>query len=194
MTSTPPPGRPRDESVDRRVIDATMSLLADEGPSSLTIESIALRAGVSKSSIYRRWSSKDEIIVAAIGTIAAQVTVAATGNLRADLVRALDGLRSLVSDSRAGELLPWLAAEMAKRSEIGLLYFRTVVGPRRAAIGQLVESARSRGEVRTDIDTDTVVDLLTGPVIIRKMTGRLDAAPDDWSTTIVDELLRGLTP
>lgn len=191
MTNRKNPGRPRDDSVDKRVIEATLSLLAEDGLAALSMESIASTAGVSKSSLYRRWDSKEELIVDAVATIAQAVEVSDTGDLRHDLIAAIDGLRALVSDSRAGEVFPWLVSEIASRTDIGILYFTTVVQPRRLAIAELLASARERGEIRTDLDIDTAVDLLTGPIIIRRMAGNIDAAPADWTAIVVDSLLTG---
>jgi AcrR family transcriptional regulator len=185
------PGRPRDDSVDKRVVEATLSLLAEEGLAALSVESIAATAGVSKTSIYRRWDSKEEIIVDAVATVAQAVEVSDTGDLRHDLVTAINGLRGLVSDTRAGEVFPWLVSEIASRSEIGILYFTTVVRPRRLAIANLLASAQERGAIRGSLDIDTAVDVLTGPVILRRLAGNIDSAPADWAEIVVDSLLSG---
>jgi AcrR family transcriptional regulator len=184
-------GRPRDESVDTRVVAATLELLAEEGLSALSVESIATTAGVSKSSVYRRWNSKEEIIIDAIATVAQAVNVSDTGDIRHDLVTAIDGLRGLVSDTRAGEVFPWLVSEIASRSDIGVLYFTTVVHPRRRAIVDLLAAARERGDIRSSLDVEIAVDILTGPVILRRMAGNMDSAPDDWVEIVVDSLLTG---
>jgi AcrR family transcriptional regulator len=191
MSSKRLPGRPRDESVDARVVAAALSLVADEGLAALTMESIASTAGVSKSTIYRRWNTKEEIVVDAVATIAHAVEVSDTGDLRHDLLSAVDGLRALVSDTRAGEVFPWLVSEIASRSDIGILYFTTVVHPRRRAIASVIETARDRGEIRADLDIETAVDLLTGPIILRRMAGNIESSPSDWTTTVVDSLLNG---
>ncbi len=185
------PGRPRDETVDERVVSATLELLSEVGLGALTIESIASRAGVSKSSIYRRWDSKEEIIIDAVAAIAHGFEILDTGDLRRDLVHALDALRTLVSDTRAGEVFPWLVSEIARGSDIGLLYGSTVVQPRRQAIMDLIVRARNRGEVRRDLDAETAVDVLTGPILLRRMSGRIAETPADWPETIVDTLLTG---
>jgi AcrR family transcriptional regulator len=191
MSSKRLPGRPRDESVDARVVAAALSLVADEGLAALTMESIASTAGVSKSTIYRRWNTKEEIVVDAVATIAHAVEVSDTGDLRHDLLSAVDGLRALVSDTRAGEVFPWLVSEIASRSDIGILYFTTVVHPRRRAIASVIETARDRGEIRADLDIETAVDLLTGPIILRRMAGNIESSPSDWTSTVVDSLLNG---
>lgn len=191
MTQRTSPGRPRDDSVDERVVEATLAILAEEGLGALSIESIASHAGVSKSSIYRRWDSKEEIIIDAIAAIAHSVEITDTGDLRRDLAHALDTLRTLVTDTRAGEVFPWLVSEIASRSDIGVLYFSTVVQPRRQAIMKLIADAKVRGEIRSDLDVETAVDILTGPIILRRMAGRIDETPDDWSFVVVDSLLAG---
>ena len=60
------PGRPRDPEADRAILEATIEILGEEGYEGLSIEGVAARAGVGKTTIYRRWTSKAELVVAAI--------------------------------------------------------------------------------------------------------------------------------
>ena len=191
MSPTRSPGRPRDQSVDDRVLDAVIEMVAAEGVPSLTIEGIAAYGGVSKTAIYRRWSSTDDILVDAVARIAETVAVPDTGHLRDDLVEGVNGLRRLVSDTRAGAIFPWLMSEIANRSDVGARYFGTVVQPRRLALMQVIRAAQERGEILPDLDMETAVDMVTGPVILRRMTGRIDTTDDEWVASLVDALLTG---
>jgi AcrR family transcriptional regulator len=166
-------------------------MVAAEGVSSLSIEGIATNAGVSKTAIYRRWSSTDEIVVDAVARIAETVEVPDTGHLRDDLVEGVSGLRRLVSDTRAGAIFPWLVSEIANRSDVGARYFSTVVQPRRLALMQVIRGAQDRGEIDSELDIETAVDMVTGPVILRRMTGRIDTTDDTWVASLVDALLEG---
>jgi AcrR family transcriptional regulator len=184
-------GRPRDTSVDRKVIDATLEILNSDGLGGLSIEGIASRAGVGKTTIYRRWDSKEELLVDAIATMVHEVEVPDSGDIRGDLITAISGMHRFVSDTRAGEVFPWLVGEIASGSELGLRYAASVIGPRRVMMAQLITHAIERGDLSNDLDVDLAIDMLTGPVIIRRMMGRLEESADGWASSLVDTLLGG---
>jgi AcrR family transcriptional regulator len=184
-------GRPRDDSVDVRVVDSTLEILNSDGFGGLSIEGIASRAGVSKATIYRRWDSKEELLVDAMATLVHEVEVPDSGDIRADLITAVEGMHRFVCDTRAGEVFPWLVGEIATQSSIGKRYAMSVIGPRRSMIGSLISHAVERGELRPDLDVGLAVDMVTGPVIIRRLIGQDDETKDTWATDLVDFLLRG---
>ena len=83
------PGRPRSAQAHKAIIDATLELLAEEGFQGLSIEAVAAKAGVGKTTIYRRWSSKDELVMDAIREVQIDLPVIDTGNFRNDLTTLL---------------------------------------------------------------------------------------------------------
>ncbi len=168
-----------------------MGILNSDGLGGLSIEGIAARAGVSKATIYRRWDSKDDLLVDAIATLVHEVDVPDSGDIRGDLITAISGMHRFVSDTRAGEVFPWLVGEIASGSEIGLRYAGSVIGPRRVMMAQLITHAIERGDLSSDLDVDMAVDMLTGPVIIRRMMGRLEESAGGWASDLVDKLLGG---
>ena len=74
--SSRPPGRPRDPEVDRSILKATIELLADDGFGGLSIEAVAARAGVGKTTVYRRWPSKTPLVVDALCHVKTPTSVA----------------------------------------------------------------------------------------------------------------------
>lgn len=188
MTGVRGPGRPRDQAVDQKVIEAAFDLLNDNGFAGLSIEAIAARAGVSKAAIYRRWDSKDEFLVDAMASVIETVEIGETGDIRNDLVEALRNMQSFICDTRAGEIFPWLVGEIAARSEVGLRY-GAVISRRRELLFGLVERAVQRGDLRADLDVQTALDMLSGAMILRKITGL--GFPDDGPENLVDTLLEG---
>lgn len=183
------PGRPRDRSVDARVIDHTLKLLNEVGLASVSIDAVAAAAGVSKASIYRRWDSKEELLVDTVAAVVEVVEVPDTGNIRSDLIASVKGMQSFLGDSRAGEVFPWLVGEIAAKTPIGLRYASHVIRPRREMLADLVRHGVERGDLRADLDIETAVDLITGPIIMRKLTGRLGIESDQWAETLVDTIL-----
>src|SRR5260370_35342567 len=84
------PGRPRSAQAHKAILDATLELLAEEGFQGLSIEEVAARAGAGKTTIYRRWSSKEELVMEAIRQVQIEVPVMDTGNFRNDLAALLE--------------------------------------------------------------------------------------------------------
>jgi AcrR family transcriptional regulator len=191
MTVEPKGGRPRDRTVDSRTIAATLELLLKQGLGGVSIESVASQSGVSKASIYRRWKSKEDLIVDAVGSLVVDADINESGDIRTDLVSALDNMRTFVCDTRAGEVFPWLVGEMAAGSEIGARYMSTVITPKRTFLGSIIDKAIEQGELRPDLDPEIAIDMLIGPLLLRRMAGHLESTPDSWPTTIVDTLLAG---
>jgi AcrR family transcriptional regulator len=186
-----PVGRPRDQTVEGKVVASTFDLLNEEGLGGLSVEGIAARAGVSKATIYRRWDSKEELLVDAFACVAEEVTIPDSDDIREDLVAAVRAIRGFVCDSRAGEVFPWLVGEIASGSEVGRRYEATVIRPRREMLAGLIERAVQRGQLRSDLDVDLAVDMVNGAVIIRRMLGRLEQAPQSWPEVLVDTLMAG---
>jgi len=184
-------GRPRDPSVDARAIEAALDAINEEGMAGLSIDGIAARAGVSKATIYRRWNSKDELVVDAIASLSGAVGAMTTGDVRADLVAVVSDLRRFFCDTRAGEVFPWLAGEIASQSALGLRYAAAVIVPKRALVAGIISDGMERGDLCSDIDVMTVVDLIIGPVIARRLMGSLASSPETWPDDLIDSLLTG---
>jgi AcrR family transcriptional regulator len=168
-----------------------ISLLHEVGLSGLTMDAVASRAGVSKASIYRRWASKDELLVDVIANLASENPVPDTGHLRDDLIELLHRMEAFLSDIEAGQIFPRMAGEVHAASELGRRYAEQVILPRRAVLAGMLSAARARGELRDDLDIDVAVDMLTGPVILRMLLGRLAPSNAEWAPTLVDGLLQG---
>jgi len=184
-------GRPRDPSVDDRVIESTLDAINEGGLAGLTIDRIAARAGVGKTTIYRRWNTKDDLVVDAIASLSVGVGSASTGDVRTDLVAVVTDLRRFFSDSRAGEVLPWLAGEIAHRSDVGERYSAAVMVPKRVLVASIISDGIDRGDLRRDIDVPTAVDLIIGPVLARRFIGSLADSPESWPQDLIDSLLTG---
>jgi AcrR family transcriptional regulator len=185
------PGRPRDDSIDAAVIKALFDLIEEVGLAATTIDAVAERAAVSKAAIYRRWDSKEQLIVAAVAGLVASVDMQVTGDLRHDLVGTLHAMLGLMTTAPAGAIFPWVMGEVAAGSELGRSYAEAVIVPRRQAIGAALAAAQRSGELRPDLDVDLAVDMLTGPVIMLKLMGDYHRHDPGWGERLVDTLLEG---
>jgi AcrR family transcriptional regulator len=187
-----PPGRPRSARADRAILDAALAAFIEHGFDGMSIEGVAERAGVGKTTIYRRWASKEELVAAAVGTLVREVAVPDTGSVRDDVLVLVRQLVRLFRSGEAGGALPRMVGEVASGSALGRAYVEQVILPRRRMAAEAVRRGIARGELREDLDVELAIDQLLGPLIVR----RLFAGPSSLSLNlperIVDAALRGM--
>jgi AcrR family transcriptional regulator len=186
-------GRPRDPSRDTVLVEATLALLAEDGYGALTMEAVAARAGVGKATLYRRWSSKEQLVVDALTSLSeAREQLSATG-VRDQLVALLEAVRRK-RGSLAGKIFPRLIGEAAGFPELMDLYRAQVHEPRRQRLRDVLRTGVEQGLVRPDVDLDHAVDLLVGPMVYRNLI-RSDPPPGpELARDVVDDVLRALAP
>jgi AcrR family transcriptional regulator len=185
------PGRPRDESVSESITEAVLGLLAELGIRGMSMDAVATRAGVSKASIYRRWDSKEDLVIDVIGGLVIAADATSTGEIRSDLLQVLGRFGAFISELKAGSIFARLAGEVQAGSELGKHYAEAVILPRRAVIAGLITAAKERGELRQDLDVELAVDMLVGPVIIRNLMAAIRTGDDVADEKLVDALLDG---
>ncbi|MBA3947174.1 MAG: TetR/AcrR family transcriptional regulator, partial [Herpetosiphonaceae bacterium] len=140
-------GRPRSASSQQAILDATLLLVAEEGIQGTHIEAIATRAGVGKTTIYRRWPSKEAVILDALSELHGQIKLIDTGNLRTDLLTFLHELLHLMETHPLHERLIFrLLGELKVHPEFAQVLYERVYAPRLGFMTQFVERAEARGE------------------------------------------------
>ncbi|MDT2005621.1 TetR/AcrR family transcriptional regulator [Rhodococcus opacus] len=161
----------------RAVLHATRELLAENGFGNLTVEGVAARSGVAKTTIYRRYRSKNDLALAVlldmVGEVSTQPYAADTWS---ELVTLVDRTVELMCTSLMGLVMKGLVSEVAADPELARVYRDQVVSHRLADVSALVERGISRGELRADLDPEMVTDLLLGPIYYRFF---LSGAPMD---------------
>ena len=185
------PGRPRDDTIDEGIVAALFELVEEVGLDGVTIDAIAERAGVGKATIYRRWASKEELIVDAVAGLVGGLEFPEGDDIREVLHHAFGRLRSYMSKTTAGVILPWMMAEVARASDIGRRYAETVIIPGRQALANHISNAIATGELRKDLDLDLAVDMLLGPLIVSKLLGPYRTPREGWADEFIDALLEG---
>jgi AcrR family transcriptional regulator len=188
----PRSGRPRSAMVHEAILQAAVALFIEQGFEGMSVEAVAASAGVGKATIYRRWLSKEDLVIDAVARIFAEPVTPNTGSVRDDLVASGRELQVLMSASPTGEVFPRVAAELARRSPLGRLYGKRVIGPRRAIFGDALRRGIERGELPASTDIELAVDQLVGMLLLRRLTGRLQQAESDLAERAVDMLLFGL--
>ena len=185
------PGRPRDAGASREILKATIHLLANLGYAGVSIERVAAEAGVGKTTIYRRYSSKDELVVAALESFRADIgSPPDTGSARADIVEmALQTQTAL----RSGPGLPLIGAllvEERRNPRLFNLVREQILRPRRDDLIAILGRGVNRGEVREDIDLELAAHAIMGLVLTRQI---LDGPePKEQLEEAIDTVWRGL--
>ena len=174
---------------------ATLELLAERGFQATTMDAIAERAGVSKNTIYRRWSSKETLIADALRELTAQAEVVGEGEVHALLLEHVRDVARLLDDPLVGRLLPGLLGELQRNPAFAEAYAERVVRPRRQAIIELLKRAIEEGELRADTRPDEIADLLIGPLLLRHLFAvGLPRRPRRYPERLLETIWAGIAP
>ena len=188
------PGRPRSEASHQAIIQATLELLIEVGYGALTMEAVRTRAGVGKATIYRRWSSKEELVSDTIVFLHETFAAPDTGSLRGDYAALAGAVRASASRGGAAMLMPRLLGESVHDPELFAIFRAHLVEPRRAALRTVLERAVARGEIRHGIDPELMVDLFAGPAVYRMLITGGDVSQMFSVDAQMDALMNGLAP
>jgi AcrR family transcriptional regulator len=184
------PGRPRDVRADRAILDATLELVGSVGLGGLTMDAVASKAGVSKATIYRRWSSKESLVLDAWMSCFADDSIPDTGTLEGDLLALMGGLRDNISKGLLAKVLPQMVAASQVNEELAAVY-RQFAAHRRQRTRAVLQRAIERGELPGDADVELMHVMLVGPLFYRTlMLGAV--ADDDTVARVVETVLSGV--
>jgi AcrR family transcriptional regulator len=174
---------------------ATTDLLREVGARGTTIDAIAERSGCSKSTIYRRWPTRDSIVLDAL-RLAARAgpdDIAEVVKLERELgstIHAAAQRGAAIFDSRIMRaVLPMMTRELLADTPIGAAFRRDVFAPIRAAAKVRLRNAVERGEISPDVDGDLVFDLIYGAMFYRLLVGSPVNA--EVAHTVADMVMRG---
>ena len=180
-------GRPRTPGADAAIMAAALDLLRERGYASLTLDDVAARAAVGKSSLYRRYRDRADLATAAIAS-AQRDLPEPTGDLRADLIAYLRAVHADLGRVDLGVIGSLLGHD----PDTLALHRARVIEPRARHSRQLLRDAQQRGQIRPDADLDAAMELLIGSLFTRALTG--DHSPNPWPERAVDTILAGLRP
>jgi len=185
-----PAGRPRDPDLDRAILDATIELLAEEGFARMSFEHVAARAGVGKPTIYRRWTSKVDLVNAALSRRSPGRSMPDEGSVRERLTRLLEDLCASVRTERTRRILAALVAEIPRHPELASAVREAFLAKRRQTADALLREGVERGELRPDMDLELASDALVGPIMLRVLLsgGRVSSS---IAAPLVDAFFEG---
>lgn len=180
----------RSERARQAVLSAADDLLAERGFAGVTIEGIAAKAGVAKQTIYRWWPSKTDVLMDAYLEDAADDLVPADrGDLEHDLRSYLLRLTEFLVATDPGEVFRALIGQSLHDPDVATVFRDRCVDAQRDRDRLLIERAIQRGDLPTDLDVNTAVDQLVGPIYYRILvTGQVVDA--DFVDALVDGFLR----
>ena len=191
MTEAPVrPGRPRNAQADEAIIDAVIALLVDEGFDRVSMDAVAARAGVSKATIYRRWPSKEAVVIHALARRTDPFAEVPEGNARERLTAVLQNVLAH-SQSPMGRLLPCMVGVSMSNPRLADEYRARIIEPRRARIAEIILDGMAEGELRHDLDVQLAVDQVVGPLVYRIVFDRESLTPGHCEA-LIDGLMAGL--
>ena len=182
-TSTPDPSR-RNERSRHAILDASISLISEVGYERASIEGIARRAGVGKQTIYRWWPSMGAVALEALDeSLATVVDFRDSGDLREDLGHHMKRVTQLLSSTELGPVVQGLIAASQSDPSLSRAHLEKVIEPAADAWRERISRAQESGEIRADVDSDTIIDMLFGAMYFRLLlhtrpleTEQIDAA------------------
>lgn len=163
--------------------------LADTGYARMSMEAIARKAGVGKAALYRRWPSKQAMVVDVVGAIMRGnlPRVPDTGSLVGDVHQFLDVIVTQVADARVRRIALDLLIETTRTPELAAGLRSVGAEPRRAAAAEIITRAIDRGELPAGIDRELGLDMLISPLLMRLFAteGHIDGGYLDRLTTAI---------
>lgn len=176
-------GRPRSEEINETVLAAALEIAGDVGIAKMSMDELARRADVSKATIYRRWASKESLILDALRSAMSPIDDDDTGSLRSDLDSYLDQLVGRFEQNPMNDVLPHLI-EVACHDPGIQESLDDWVRFRRLPLRRIFERACTRGELGVDADIEVLIDATIGPIVYRRLLTR-DPIDADFAMRLI---------
>jgi AcrR family transcriptional regulator len=183
-------GSARGDRARAAVLDAAADLVAEVGLERATIDEIAARSGVAKTTIYRHWPSRQALMIAAVRSCMEYSPTPNTGDLRADLISCFDSMVKAGVGGRVSKMLASLLDGAERDAELDRLV-RAYLMEKRIPVRTVLELAQWRGELPADLDLDLAITLIVGPLSYRKIILR-EPVTAAFVESVVDVALRSL--
>ncbi|MDT5065880.1 MAG: hypothetical protein QOK02_2035 [Mycobacterium sp.] len=192
VDKTPSSGRPRDPRIDAAILGATADLLVEIGYANLTMAAVAERAGTTKTALYRRWSSKAELVHEAAFPTAPTALTAPEGDIAGDVRSMIAATRDVFSTPVVRAALPGLIADMAADPELNTRVvgrFAGVFG----VVGARLAHAVRRGQVN-DVDAGRLIEIIGGATLLRLLLEPGRELDDAWVDQTAAIVVHGVMP
>jgi AcrR family transcriptional regulator len=191
------PGRPRDSRADEAILAAALDLLAEVGPTGLSVEEVAARAGVSKATIYRRWPTKDDLVAAALGALSRILPdESPDGPVRDAVIQVVRSWWRSHSETPGGVVFQRVLAHAKSNPAMFASFYDQVIQPRRDVFRRVIQRGIDDGELRPDTDVELLItSIIATSVYMQQVrsSGR-DPAPGAGPEELVDALIGAWLP
>lgn len=177
--------RPRSEEAHRAAIETTVDLLLEAGVEGVTLEEVASRSGVAKSTLYRHFGSREGLIAKAARHCVTEHPTPDTGSLADDLAYLFGRFNHVEEEQKLTQLLPMLI-DAAKRDPDIQAIVESVFAERKRPLRTVLQLAQLRGEISRDLDLDTALAMVVGPFTYRRLVEQREATPE-----FIDAVLAG---
>ncbi|MFE5817046.1 TetR/AcrR family transcriptional regulator [Streptomyces sp. NPDC056479] len=198
-TAATRPGRPRSAAADAAILAATREALVELGWSKLTLGDVATRAGVAKTTLYRRWSGKNELVVDAVAELFDELRLPDRGSLAADIEGVVLQFAAILARPEAKSGLMAVVAESTRDDALRERIRASIVDRQKRLVVEGRERAQCRGELPSETDpadsartVDLIFDLVAGAVVHRTLVSG-HPADEEWVHGFTQVLLLGLT-
>ncbi|AOW89165.1 transcriptional regulator [Streptomyces olivaceus] len=191
-------GRPRSAAADTAILAATRAALVDLGWSKLTLGDVATRAGVAKTTLYRRWAGKNELVVDAVAELFDELELPDSGSLAADIEGVVLQFATILARPEAASGLMAVVAESIRDAALRERIRTSIVERQKRLVLEGRARAEARGELPPEPDAgqagrtvDLIFDLVAGAVVHRTLVSA-GAADEEWVRDLSRVLLTGL--
>jgi AcrR family transcriptional regulator len=176
-----PLGRPRSAKSHQAILQAALALLSEVGFEAMSMEAIAARARVGKTTIYRRYATKSELVADAIETIREEIVIPDTGNFERDLDALIQNAAQITLTPLGRQAVAMIMSSASSNAEFAQIYWAKYLQPRRQAFAIVLERAKARNEVRSDTDSGLVFDTMSGIMLYALI---FPPTAESWTTYI----------
>jgi len=189
QVESPKLGRKRDHSRDPEILDAALEVLAECGYDGMTVEMVAARAKAGKATLYRRWASKNELVIDAVACMkrADLEHLPDTGTLRGDLVGLIKP-RTIEEAEKKLQIMAGLSSMLSKSPELAQAIEQAIIRPRAEANKTLLRRAIERGEISSECDLETLA-LITPAMTAYRVLVLQKAVDRAFLLSIIDGVL-----
>lgn len=159
------PGRPRSAQAEQAILQATLEILGEVGFEAMSMDAIASRARVGKTTIYRRYSNKEELVADAIERIREDITIPDTGSLERDIDILIENAAQITLSPVGRHTVALIISSASSNPTFAEIYRKKYLQPRRKAFAEVLERAKQRQEVPQDLDPLLVFDMMSGTML-----------------------------
>ena len=192
-TATRGPGRPRSESIDAAIMAATVDELIERGFLASSMESIAARAGVAKTTLYRRWPNTTELNIAAMKTFETDEDDPPAGAVRDSLVWLIRRMARKWGDPRYAAMMRRVAADGSSQPQMYREARDRLIGPHIERMNAVLRRGVDEGLISRGTDIEWLRQLLVSPIMAAALTLR-ERVPNAEIERTVDTVLKGVAP